>query len=183
MKNATHKTKLLKHAYLKEEVEEQSELFSKHVRKFIEDFPEYSKHINNLKKDIDTDEEVDEETEEEEKVVKHKDLKKLYRRISKVTHPDKTNSPYLEIIFKQSSEDYQEERIGSLFSTATHLHLDTSDLDIEFILDKIDLEITTYEESIEKFHASAPWMWSQAKTEEEKDFIRKQFDRIFGDKE
>tara|TARA_S200002703_G_scaffold136014_1_gene125157 strand:- start:1 stop:540 length:540 start_codon:yes stop_codon:yes gene_type:complete len=179
MKNATHKTKLLKHAYLKEEVEEQSELFSKHVRKFIEDFPEYSEHINNLKKDIDTDE----ETEEEEKVVKHKDLKKLYRRISKVTHPDKTNSPYLEIIFKQSSEDYQEERIGSLFSTATHLHLDTSDLDIEFILDKIDLEITTYEESIEKFHASVPWMWSQAKTEEEKDFIRKQFDRIFGDKE
>ena len=179
MKNATHKTKLLKHAYLKEEVEEQSELFSNHVRKFIEDFPEYSEHINNLKKDIDTDE----ETEEEEKVVKHKDLKKLYRRISKVTHPDKTNSPYLEIIFKQSSEDYQEERIGSLFSTATHLHLDTSDLDIEFILDKIDLEITTYEESIEKFHASVPWMWSQAKTEEEKDFIRKQFDRIFGDKE
>ena len=178
MKNTTYKTKLLKHAYLKEEAEDQSELFSEYVRKFIQDFPEYSEYINNLEKDIEDAEEL----ESEEKVAKHKDLKKLYRRISKVTHPDKINSPYLEIIFKQSSEDYQEGRIGSLFSTAVHLNLDTSDLDIEFILDKMDLEITTYEESIQKFHASVPWMWAQAKTEEEKDFIRKQFDSVFGDK-
>lgn len=177
MKKTNYKPKLLKHSYLKEEVDHSSELFSEYLKQLMEDCPEYVKYMTDLE---DKKKQSEEEDEEEEKKTKHKDLKKIYRRISKVTHPDKTNSKYLEKLFKQSSEDYQENRIGSLFSTAVQLEIDVSDLDMKLILDKMDLEITTYEENLEKFQSSFPWKWAHAETQEEKDFLREQANLFFG---
>ncbi len=86
-------------------------------------------------------------------------------------------------MFKESSEDYQNNRVGSLFHTAIHLNIDVSDLDISFILDKIDSEITTYEESMNKFTASIPWKWALAKNDSEKEFVKEQVNTFIGIKE
>jgi hypothetical protein len=175
MKNLNYKHKLLKHSYLKEEANHMSETFSHYLSEFLKDCPQYADFINNL-------EEPEDETEEEEKEVNKKDLKQLYRRISKMTHPDKTSSSYLESIFKQSSEDYRQNKIGSLFSTAVKLNIEVSDLSIEHILDEMELEITTYEEAIENFKSSAVWKWANAQTDEEREVIKKQIDLIVGEK-
>lgn len=168
-----HKVKILKVAYLKEKTNNHADLFSRYVKQFMEDCPEYVEYMTNLEDQINS-----QASEELQK--KHKDTKKLYRRISKITHPDKTNSDYLSELFKQSSEDYQNNRIGSLFYTATQLNIDVSDLDISFILDQIDSEITTYEESVDKFTGSVPWKWAHTKNENEKRLLKEQIDTFFG---
>ena len=176
MKKTNHKSKILKHSYLKEEVKNYADIFSDCVKQFMDDCPEYQEYMTDLKKEV----ESKSEDESENMKSKTKDLKKLYRRISKLTHPDKTKSSYLTKIFTKSSEDYQEKRIGSLYCTAITLDIDVSDLNLQFILDEIDSEITTYEESLDKFTGSIPWKWVHAKDEDEKDFLKEQINNFFG---
>ena len=180
MKKTNSKSTLLKHSYLKEEYNHHSELFSEYIREFLKDCPEFSELLTDIREDIEAQHEN--ENDQEEIKLKHKDLKKLYRRISKITHPDKVKSEYLENIFKQSSEDYRQNKAGNLFSTAIHLNIDTSDLDMEFILEEMDSEITTYEEGIKNFLSSVPWAWAQAKTDEEIDLIKQQVNNIMREK-
>jgi len=179
MTSINYKAKLLKLSYLKEECNNHSDLFSECVRQFLIDCPEYSKHMTDLEDSLESKDNEDSQKKE----TKHKDSKKLYRRISKVTHPDKIASPYLEKIFIQSSEDYQNNNIGGLFNTAVQLDVDTTDIDLEQVLEKLELEITKYEQTIENFESSIPWKWFHAETDAEKDYIKKQVDIFFGDKE
>lgn len=175
MKKMNYKPKILKLSYLKEEAQNHESLFSDYMADFIKENPKYKKHLDQMEEDHNSN------TKEEKKYKKHKDIKRLYRRISKVTHPDKSKSSFLESIFVQSTKDYKNNAMASLFATAVTLNIDVSDLDIEEILDRMDSEITTYEKSIKNFESSFPWRLANAKTQEEKDFIMIQVDILLGD--
>tara|TARA_R100000808_G_C2150987_1_gene159914 strand:+ start:1932 stop:2486 length:555 start_codon:yes stop_codon:yes gene_type:complete len=163
--------KLVFHAqYVSEDLEETQEKFMKFKEQFYKDFPdEYEKMMNRAKKL--SKEEKDEEIEQEKKQ-KSKDMKKLYRRISKVTHPDKVDSDVLTRYFSDASEAYSEGDLATLFVIASTLNIDTSDIDSKDISEELEKYIQEGEAETRDIKLTLAWSWAHAETEEEKEAIK-----------
>ena len=99
-------------------------------------------------------------------------MKMLYRRITKITHPDKVESEFLTSYFKRASTAYSESDISELFTIATTLNIDISDIDSEDIALELEnsIRVKGFETAMVK--GSLAWAWAMAETEEQKQRVR-----------
>ena len=176
----------LQYSYLKLEKEEVTEAcvnFEKEIRDYIKDnCPE---HFDTLfgpppkvvEKDNETVETRFEEPEAQEEIVemkssapKNKDVKRVYRKIVELTHPDKIGNNDKADIFHEATEAYNSEDIAELLSIASVLGLDFVDISkdtfslIEKNVESISQEINTKKKTV-------AWAWSISGTKEEKDLV------------
>ena len=154
---------ILKHSYLSlehEDIKKDCLSVEKEMRTHIEkNFPEYVKVIFNGKS----------KTKEKEplKISPHTDCKILYRKIVSITHPDKDVDNLYVDIFRSSTEAYQSNNFGKLLE-----HASTLNINLDFLSNSsvplLKENISTLEGYIEETKKTAAYMWSKAKTEDEK---------------
>jgi hypothetical protein len=158
--------------YVSEDLEETTEKFMEFKEQFYKDFPdEYKKMLEHADKN--KDDSKDDEAEEK-KPTPTKEMKKLYRRISKITHPDKIDSEVLNDYFSQASEAYEECDIATLFVIASTLKIYVKDIDASEVSGELEKYIKDGTVETDKLKSTLAWCWAQAETEEEKEQIRAQ---------
>lgn len=106
---------------------------------------------------------------EEEKEELNNNFKKLFRKISVLTHPDKTKNEDSRDILEGAVEAKKAKDAGGLTSIAHDLKIDLSSLDYDSI-DSLEESIKNSEQEIFNIHNSYPWAWYYA-SENKKDPI------------
>ena len=139
-----------------DELKETKLIYNDAVRAFCVSMDSYcsSKGIKNPLDLIEKDEEEDKEELEN-------DFKKLFRKISVLTHPDKTKDESSREILEDAVEAKKFKDIGSLTSIAHDLKIDLSNLDFNSI-DALESSIEKSETEINNIHKSYPWSWYYA---------------------
>lgn len=100
-------------------------------------------------------------------------IKKIYREIVKLTHPDKINSDnYLEVYHRATKYSNQFNILG-LFQICVELNIPI-ELDMEDI-DVLNFLIKQKKDDIKKIDSSFIWLWVSGINEEEKDKIVENF--------
>ena len=107
-------------------------------------------------------------------------VKKLYREIAKITHPDKVNSEELIELYVQATIAVDEFDLFTLFEICSKLHIEHSveGEDKEILKVKIDKK----REKLKNIEASFIWLYAHSKTQEEKQFLINQFVKKHGNK-
>ena len=175
---------VLQSQYVVEDYNEVNEKMSEYKEEFYKAFPEeYKKMIESRSNDNvpisgsvsepepeSEDEEYGQEIKEEH--AQSATMKMLYRRITKITHPDKVESEFLTSYFKRASTAYSESDISELFTIATTLNIDISDIDSEDIALELEnsIRVKGFETAMVK--GSLAWAWAMAETEEQKQRVR-----------
>jgi hypothetical protein len=96
-------------------------------------------------------------------------LKKIYRDIVKITHPDKSDSEEYLDVYIRAKEAYADNNLLDLYLICLELKIDV-DIEPED-LDNI-MEILTLKRSeLSNLESSFLWLWAHAKTKESKDSI------------
>jgi len=164
---------IFKSQYTSEDLLETKEQFLKFKEQFYKDFPEeYNRMLESAAKKQEDTNVTDEEDEETEENIKSGDAKKLYRRISKITHPDKVDSKVLTEYFSKASTAYGENDISSLYVIASNLNIDVSDVDTEYISQELERSTKEDEQKSQNMKGSLAWEWAMAETDEQKDIIK-----------
>jgi len=172
---------ILQSQYVVEEYEETKEKMDRYLQELYEEFPdEYNQMMaaRNPKGDnqeVQPSDSLEDEEDEHELDTEKKppSMRKLYRRISKITHPDKIESEFLNEYFKKASAAYAENNISELITIASFLNIDTSDVDKEEIVNELKSDIINKQFVIANTKSSLAWRWANADTEKEKEDIRK----------
>jgi len=171
---------VLQSQYVSEDLEEAKEKMAKYKDEFYKAFPEeYKKMIEKQNQRAsqnvaNEDEDEEQDSEKEEGPPKSETMRKLYRRISKITHPDKVESEFLTSYFKKASTAYSEDDVSELFTIATTLNIDITDIDSETISLELESSILNKSHEAANIKGSLAWCWAHAETEEEKQRIRDQ---------
>ena len=119
-------------------------------------------------KDIKEDE-IDESPES----IKQKEvisaIKKLYREIVKLTHPDKVKDTKLNNLYLKATEYYDEGNKIGIYAVCNELNIsyEISDDDINLIYD----EIKKYQQKINFIESTYTWKWYNCQNPSEKDQI------------
>ena len=150
--------------------------FMNEVDKFLETRPElkekYETKVNKeldeaVKKQVEEAENqessVEEEFQENENKTgeeKSPKLKKLYREIAKITHPDRVKDKKLNDWYIKATEYYEDNDISGLYFIC-------SELGIEYEIDESDnslisTKITKLKERIQFMESTYTWMWYSA---------------------
>lgn len=110
------------------------------------------------------------------------EIKKLYRSIAQLTHPDKIKDEHLNDIFKQAAEAIEEENWMVLVELAGELRID-----IEFLSDEtceiIEQSIQRNEQQIAGIKNSFSYIWSKQRDDESRDIFKSMFYQQFQIKE
>jgi len=176
---------ILQSQFVTEDFEDSGEKLSKYLDEFYKAFPEeYKKMKAQQMKEAEANanspgeeaEDPDGEHEAKEKHPKSDTMKALYRRITKITHPDKVESDFLTSCFKKASKAYSEDNIADLFTIAATLNIDVSDLDAEQVVTDLEESIVEKTSSIQNMKGSFAWAWAHAETDEQREYIKKQVD-------
>ena len=169
-KNKNIKKLVFQAQYVSEDLEETTELFMGYKEQFYKDFPEeYKRMMAAANKDINPTPE-----QESVKPTPTNQMKKLYRRISKATHPDKVDSEVLTEYFTQASEAYEECDMATLFVIASTLKIKTDDINTEEVSGELENYIKSGSTRTDRMRSTLAWAWAHAETEEEKEKIRAQ---------
>lgn len=171
--------KLMKeYDYLLVEDEYKKEFIDKHK-------PEFLKKINDMRVELGVgDDSSKQPTDEERAVEKEKEkievnretrkkIKDLYRKIVKITHPDKTNSEKLINHYINAKKYYEQNNLLELYLICIDLSIkvDLSDFKMEELVKSIEKKRS----ELNAVKKSYLWMWVNAKTDEDKNNIVKLF--------
>ena len=151
--------------YVKEIVDENKPVFldaAQEVRKKL-NIPISEPKTNNSENN--KNESINEKPENVSDSTKSK-VKKIYREIVKLTHPDRTNSEELVEIYRKATTAADNYNVLELFQICVELKIPI-ELDMEDV-DVLNFLINNKRENIKKIEASFIWLWLNAKTEEEK---------------
>jgi len=96
-------------------------------------------------------------------------VKKIYREIVKLTHPDRTNSEELVEVYRKATIASDNYNILELFQICVELKIPI-ELDMEDV-DVLNFLIKTKRDEIKKIETSFIWLWISAKDDEEKEKI------------
>lgn len=96
-------------------------------------------------------------------------VKKIYREIVKLTHPDRTNSDELVDTYRRATVAAENYNILDLFKICVELGIPI-ELDMEDV-DVLNFLIQTKKDDIKKIESSFIWLWINAKSDEEKNKI------------
>jgi len=174
---------ILQSQFVTEDYEDSGEKLAKYTEEFYKAFPEeYERMMTHKAKKAKENQNnsessninPEEEHSLEDTSPKSETMKVLYRRITKITHPDKVESEFLTSCFKKASTAYAESDVAELFTIAATLNVDVSDLDAEQIALELEESILEKSNSIKNMKGSLAWAWANAETEEQKEFIKKQ---------
>jgi hypothetical protein len=134
------------------------------------EFQKEKEVIDEKDSQINQNTEENEETEvNDNKVVRSEKIKKLYREIVKLTHPDKANDIKLNDIYIKSTKSYDENDLISIYAIC-------SDLSIEYESDETDNiyisdRITVLKERINFMESTFTWKWHTADNNRQKDDV------------
>jgi hypothetical protein len=152
---------------------ELKEIYDKKVNDKIDDFIKSDKKEVNIEFDDDVDFEKEEKLEEKEdlieEVIKSPEVKKYYREIVKLTHPDKIKDERLNNIYIKSTELYNDnDKIG--------LYKICDDIGINYTLDENDADIiedkiNSLKTKINFLESTFTWKWLNTKDEKLRDKI------------
>lgn len=114
-------------------------------------------------------EETKEETESEESTQEDKSpkLKKLYREIVKLTHPDRVKVKKLNEIYIKATGMYDRNDLAGIYSVCNELKIDY-EID-ENDAENITTKITTLKDRIGFIESTITWKWHYSKTPQEKE--------------
>lgn len=159
------------------------ELFDKKMgKKFDDDIDNKSNDENNkdgeggekvnpdqIEDNLNDDGDISEEVEIEPKKEKSPKVKKLYREIVKLTHPDKVKVKKLNDLYLKATEYYESDDITGLYSIC-------NELGIEYELDESDnesilLKIKSLKGKIGFIESTFTWKWYSAKEKEKENLI------------
>ena len=173
------------YSYLKLEFEDTKKICKdkeSEIRKFVkEKYPdEYDKFysIGKYKKDtkIDPDKDQEKNTDEcidsldehlQKNTSNNEDLKKLYRKIARQTHPDVETNQDNSDLFREAVKAYNEENLANLIEIAFSLRIDIDNLSLESV-ELVKNNIASVEKNLFHQKKTLSWAWSQASSEEEK---------------
>ncbi len=96
-------------------------------------------------------------------------LKKVYRDIVKITHPDKSNSDEYLDTYIRAKEAYADNNLLELYMICMDLKIDV-ELDPEDV-DNIMEVLTLKRAELSNLESSFLWLWVHARTQEAKDLI------------
>jgi len=102
-------------------------------------------------------------------------VKKIYREIVKITHPDINSSEEFVEVYRRATIAADNFNILDLFQICVELGIPI-DLDMDDI-DVLNFLIKTKKDNIKKIEGSFIWLWLNAKTDEEKDKLVEMFVR------
>ena len=102
-------------------------------------------------------------------------IKKIYRDIVKLTHPDKTNSEKHIELYRKATEAAENFNILDLFQICVELNIPTQ-LDMEDI-DTLTFLIKQKKDELKKIESSFIWLWFTAENEDNKNKIIELFVR------
>ena len=122
-----------------------------------------------IEDNLNDDSDVSEEVEIEPKKEKSPKVKKLYREIVKLTHPDKVKVKKLNDLYLKATEYYESDDITGLYTICT-------ELGIEYELDESDNEsilskIKSLKGKIGFIESTFTWKWYSAKDKEKENLI------------
>ena len=143
--------------YIKENYPEQYESFTKPDEANIDEV--------NIEEE---DEILLEDDNDSQTKCQNKDIKKLYRKIVELTHPDKAEGQ--EEIFRVATKAYKEEDLAKLLEIASDLRIkieELSDESLKLVRDNIQ----NLENKVEELRQSTAWVWYNCGSDEEKDMI------------
>ena len=131
-------------------------------------------------KDIDSDEEND--IEEKEEKVSY--ISKLFKKIARFLHPDKTNEKdekeKLQEEYLKVQKYYEEDNLIGLLSKANELNIKIDEIPEEMIK-IIEKNIQTYREKIDLIKRRAAWLRCTAKgNKKEEEELKRKFYNIWG---
>ena len=114
-------------------------------------------------------EEKEEEEVNDNRVVRSEKIKKLYREIVKLTHPDKVNDIKLNDLYIKSTKSYDENDLVSIYAICSELNIEyeSDETDNIFIADRI----TVLKERINFMESTFTWKWYTADDNRQKDDV------------
>lgn len=111
-----------------------------------------------------------EDTEEKDKNTKHlTKIKKLYREIVKLTHPDKIKNERLNEIYLKATKYYDSGNKIGIYAVCNELsiHYELESEDVQLIYN----EIQKYQQKINFIESTYTWKWYNCENDEQKDQI------------
>lgn len=181
--NLKLKRYLTQYDYLETLLEETKILFEEYNQNFLNEYydendqkemskkkeqeknnnPKYNVENNNLDEN-ENNPEIEPEQIDDVDNEKFIILKKLYRRLSLKTHPDK--NPNNGDLFKKINLAYKKKDLVILVRTSKELNIDISDIIDTSILPIFDKNIQNLEKEIFDLKHTVAWHWAHASTEE-----------------
>lgn len=144
---------------------------------FIEEHrPNFLKEINKYREKLDKPiKEVSQKTENNKKEVievnreTKRKIKNIYRKIVKITHPDKTNSQKLHEIHAKAKNYYEENNLLGLYLICMDLNIkvDLNELNVEELKESINKK----RKKLEELENSYLWLWVNAESNLEREKI------------
>ena len=157
----------LKKMYLEKEDKKKDELIKEAVEKAEKQDEEFRKDQEEKEQDIEVEEEsdmeedpIEEDFEPTPETEKQKKIKKLYRQIVKLTHPDKIEDKRLNDLYVESTDYYNEEDLYGIYKVC-------DELNIEYEIDEsevgfMDNEINSIRKKIHFIEGTYTWKWTTA---------------------
>jgi hypothetical protein len=154
-----------------------------------ENRPVFMEKVDNTKKKLDIKQNIEkinelnqkQEIEKKEIEIKPENvsnstknkIKKIYREIVKLTHPDKISSEKLLNLYHKATKFADQFNIIGLFQICLELNIEI-ELDMEDI-DVLNFLIKQKRDELKKIDSSFIWLWVNSKSDEERDKIVEMF--------
>ena len=167
----SYKKWIYKYKYLKFELEEVNELNDKYLKNFN------SKFTFKDKKELPTPVIPEEEfSPKKVKKNKEKNIKDLYKKLSKELHPDKGGN---ENEFNKLNELYESNDYLGMTLKAEELNLDIPNIQENFNEENFNNLCQNLQNQIEHIKSTLAWKWANA-TEQEKNILLQLFEQQHG---
>ena len=174
----------LKHSYLVIESDEVKNIclsVEKEMKEaLVNKYPDIYDHQTEQNTNVTPELFEDSSLEEVNKKTKNKDIKKLYRRIARKIHPDKSKYGDADK-FSKAAKAYKDDDIGTLLELAGDINIELFDLSDETIT-ILKNSILSLEIEILKMKETVSWAWYHSSSEQEKDNILKIIAKHHGEK-
>lgn len=169
--------------YKSEMISESDINFKNHVNLFLEKNPELKEifddkfrrpnKINNIGEIFDDSEndgkEQSEEISDKKDIEKSDEIKRIYRDIVKITHPDKDPTNKLSEIYIKSTNAYHDNDIVSMYLLCNKLKIEYEIS--EEIINDVVRKIETLKERIQFLESTLTWRWKFTENSRDKDRI------------
>jgi len=186
--NKNYKKLILKYQYLLEELQDTEDdlqtvqtLFNKEIED-DERTSAWNDHAEELNENEAAEEKQeasdDDDCGDDESMVHPKIMKTIYRRLSRVCHPDISADPSSEATFVELSAAYAEQNYLLMLILAIELDVNIDDLKRQISkkhFKHFKKSINKLEEKISKHQGSFAWMWYNEEDEKKKEAIKELF--------
>lgn len=174
VRNSSRKIKSLEYsiAHLKLELEELSEEMQDYVADFTKSLYETADFNEEHNKLADTSENVNEFVQLSDMPVLPDDLRKLWKKIALITHPDKTgNNPRLTRLYRRASDAVKTSSAQELVQIAVELGIESPTINREITLAALIELQANLSTKLLSLQNSTLIKWGRSQNEEEKKFI------------